>query len=52
MTKYRLDDRIEPLVTHRPNITIKDHIENVITNPTVRLSCPNSSDIVKLINEY
>lgn len=45
MIKYNLDDRTEPLVPQRPKITIKDHKKNFITNPSIRLICPDSSDL-------
>lgn len=46
--KYNLDNRTEPLVPERPKITIKDHKENFIANLSVRLFCPNSSDLGNL----
>lgn len=48
MIKYNLDDKTEPLAPHSPKITIKNHKDSFITNPTVRLICPSTSDIRKL----
>lgn len=46
--KYNLDGLTEPLTVHRSKITIKDYKDNFISNPTLRLICPSTSDIGKL----
>lgn len=48
MAKYNLHDVSEPIVPYCPKISLRDHKENNITNPTVKLICPNSSDISRL----
>lgn len=48
MEKLDLSDRTEPFVPKHLRITLKDHKLNFITNPTVRLIFPNSSDLGKV----
>lgn len=51
MDKLNISDRTESSEPRRPRITIKNHKVNIITDPSVRLICPNSSDLRRLIKK-